>query len=164
MPTQVPVKMEVPEKKEKVWNEERIEELKKLWAEKLSASEIATKLGAGLTRNAVIGKLHRLGLLGRGNGPDLYHASRKVAEKKETRRPSQVREVKSAQKKPLPISFLKLLPLTVTESKDGKGKYTILHLSEKTCKWPIGNPNEDDFAFVDAAPEKVHRIVNIMHE
>src|SRR5690349_24924112 len=46
------------------WNDERVELLKKLWAEGLSASQIAGRLG-GVTRNAVIGKVHRLGLSGR---------------------------------------------------------------------------------------------------
>ena len=46
------------------WTDERVEELKKLWSEGLSASQIAKQLG-GVTRNAVIGKVHRLGLSGR---------------------------------------------------------------------------------------------------
>lgn len=46
------------------WTDERVEILKKLWAEGLSASQIAGRLG-GVTRNAVIGKVHRLGLSGR---------------------------------------------------------------------------------------------------
>src|SRR5205085_10182830 len=46
------------------WNDERVELLKKLWSEGLSASQIAGRLG-GVTRNAVIGKVHRLGLSGR---------------------------------------------------------------------------------------------------
>src|SRR4051812_20746161 len=46
------------------WTDERIELLKKLWADGLSASQIAAELGQ-VTRNAVIGKVHRLGLAGR---------------------------------------------------------------------------------------------------
>ena len=46
------------------WNDERVELLKRLWAEGFSASQIASRLG-GVTRNAVIGKVHRLGLSGR---------------------------------------------------------------------------------------------------
>ena len=46
------------------WTDERVERLKTLWSEGLSASQIATELGA-VTRNAVIGKVHRLGLSGR---------------------------------------------------------------------------------------------------
>jgi len=47
------------------WTEERVELLKKYWNEGLSASQIAGRLGYGVTRNAVIGKVHRLGLSGR---------------------------------------------------------------------------------------------------
>ena len=46
------------------WTEERVEMLKQLWTDGLSASQIARKMG-GVTRNAVIGKVHRLGLSGR---------------------------------------------------------------------------------------------------
>src|ERR1044072_7176568 len=49
------------------WTEERVELLKKLWLEGLSASQIAGILGEGVTRNAVIGKVHRLKLSGRAN-------------------------------------------------------------------------------------------------
>ena len=48
------------------WTDERVELLKKLWSDGLSASQIAAELGDGVTRNAVIGKVHRLGLSGRG--------------------------------------------------------------------------------------------------
>src|SRR5437588_11168970 len=50
------------------WTDERVETLKKLWTEGLSASQIAAELG-GITRNAVIGKVHRLGLSGRAKAP-----------------------------------------------------------------------------------------------
>src|SRR3954463_9470821 len=50
------------------WTDERVELLKKLWTDGLSASQIAAELG-GITRNAVIGKVHRLGLAGRAKSP-----------------------------------------------------------------------------------------------
>src|SRR6187431_1517061 len=50
------------------WTDERVEQLKKLWSDGLSASQIAAELG-GITRNAVIGKVHRLGLSGRAKSP-----------------------------------------------------------------------------------------------
>ena len=49
------------------WTDERVEKLKELWGEGMSASQIAKALG-GVTRNAVIGKVHRLGLSNRGSG------------------------------------------------------------------------------------------------
>src|SRR5712672_3472721 len=51
-----------------MWTDERVELLKKLWTDGLSASQIAAELG-GITRNAVIGKVHRLGLSGRAKSP-----------------------------------------------------------------------------------------------
>jgi len=52
------------------WTDERVDLLKKLWSEGLSASQIAGRLG-GVTRNAVIGKVHRLGLSGRATSTRL---------------------------------------------------------------------------------------------
>ena len=49
------------------WTDERVELLRKLWLEGLSASQIASELSNGITRNAVIGKVHRLGLSGRAS-------------------------------------------------------------------------------------------------
>ena len=56
------------------WTDERVELLKKLWADGLSASQIAGELG-GMTRNAVIGKVHRLGLSGRAKAPSSSRAA-----------------------------------------------------------------------------------------
>ena len=56
------------------WTDERVEMLKKLWADGLSASQIAAELG-GITRNAVIGKVHRLGLSGRAKSPSSSSAA-----------------------------------------------------------------------------------------
>ena len=50
------------------WSDDRVEQLKKLWESGLSASQIAAELG-NVTRNAVIGKVHRLGLSGRAKAP-----------------------------------------------------------------------------------------------
>src|SRR3569833_2259548 len=47
------------------WNDETIAELRRMWSDGMSASQVARQLGGGLTRNAVIGKVHRLGLAGR---------------------------------------------------------------------------------------------------
>ena len=53
------------------WTDERVEQLKQHWTEGKSASQIASLLGNGVTRNAVIGKVHRLGLAGRVKSPGL---------------------------------------------------------------------------------------------
>jgi GcrA cell cycle regulator len=66
------------------WTDERVELLKKLWNQGLSASQIAAELGGGVTRNAVIGKVHRLGLSGRAKAP----APAAARTRKATRAPS----------------------------------------------------------------------------
>jgi GcrA cell cycle regulator len=70
-----------------VWNDERIDLLKKLWAEGLSASGIASRLG-DVSRNAVIGKVHRLGLPGRRT-TSRSNKTRTSTKKERTTRPLQ---------------------------------------------------------------------------
>jgi len=79
------------------WTEDRVEILTKLWAEGLSASQIAKQLG-GVTRNAVIGKVHRLGLSGRAKPSN---PSKKAARKTTTAR-ARVTRAPSAPRKPRP--------------------------------------------------------------
>ncbi len=71
------------------WTDERVEQLKKMWLDGLSASQIAGELANGITRNAVIGKVHRLGLSGRVKTPVPAPARpRPKAPEDETTRPS----------------------------------------------------------------------------
>ena len=138
------------------WTDERVELLTKLWAEGLSASQIATELG-GATRNAVIGKVHRLGLSGRGKAP-VQAKPRRTRQARAPRRtvvqattvgnvalkqvfeeemePNQLPQVQTANVAPF------VIPLEQRRS--------ILTLSEQTCKWPIGHPGSDDFYFCGA--------------
>src|SRR5665648_598228 len=113
------------------WTDDRVELLKKLWAEGLSASQIAGRLG-GVTRNAVIGKVHRLGLSGRATSSrSLTFGTRgNVALK-----PSYEAEYQPA---PAPVTEL-VIPLHERAS--------ILTLKESMCRWPIGDPSEEDFHF-----------------
>ena len=55
------------------WTDERVELLRQMWLDGKSASQISAALGGGLTRNAVIGKVHRLGLAGRAKAPPAAH-------------------------------------------------------------------------------------------
>ncbi len=104
------------------WTDERIEHLKKLWGKGLSASQIATELGEGVTRNAVIGKAHRLGL-----------ESRPSPVKTDKSRPA---KAKAKVDKP---------------PKAEKKVVTLLDLTERICKWPIGHPDEPGFQFCGKA-------------
>jgi GcrA cell cycle regulator len=143
------------------WTPDRVETLKKLWADGLSASQIAARLGMGVTRNAVIGKVHRLNLAGRATQPRTA-APRAPREGRPNRphAPSMPTAGANALKpmlraepmsRPLPLPEPKPMRL-VDLSKDGR--ITILHLSDKTCRWPIGDPGTEEFCFCGHGPRE----------
>jgi GcrA cell cycle regulator len=122
------------------WTDERVEILKKLWLEGLSASQIAKQLG-GVTRNAVIGKVHRLGLSGRA-APS--QPSRPAAFR--TPRPSRpaipnLRRADGPRAEPRPLAPR---PAPYVEQ---PGTATVLTLGAHMCKWPIGDPSSAEFTF-----------------
>ena len=125
------------------WTEERVELLKKLWADGLSASQIAAELG-GITRNAVIGKVHRLGLSGRAKSPSSSaprpRKTRSSGHMMRVPRPSIRGNTALAYDydvEPEP----ELIEIPVEQRK------TLLQLNEKTCRWPVGDPGGTDFFF-----------------
>ncbi|HHI88992.1 MAG TPA: GcrA cell cycle regulator [Hellea balneolensis] len=130
------------------WTDERVEILSKLWAEGLSASQIAAKLG-GVTRNAVIGKVHRLGLSGRAK------PKRKTAKPATPRATTTARKRTPAKRRPAP----KPAPAPVAVPLEAKplpnGEYaTILTITEHLCKWPLGDPTSADFRFCGRSTNK----------
>ena len=133
------------------WNDERVELLKKLWSEGLSASQIAGRLG-GVTRNAVIGKVHRLGLSGRATTSRMKsHRPRARVAATAARRMQQktrfapqgnpaLRNLFQPEAEPFTPSVEELvIPL--------KERRTIQTLTECSCRWPIGDPQTEDFHF-----------------
>ena len=133
------------------WTDERIAQLKKMWKEGKSAADIAKFLGKGVTRNAVIGKAHRMGLSGR---PSPIKKPAAAAPKKEAAK-KPVKEV--AKKTVIPVvTGVKNNPLVreateprkfVKETPPVGGGVALIDLSERMCKWPFGDPREDDFTF-----------------
>lgn len=134
------------------WTTERVDLLKKLWAEGLSASQIAAELG-GVTRNAVIGKVHRLGLSGRAKSsstPAKPRRPRAPAAPPRPTAPQQPRTVGATALKveEVPMEEITPQPATIQELVIPVAeRATILQLNERTCKWPIGDPSTDDFYF-----------------
>ena len=173
------------------WTDERVETLKRMWAEGQSASQIAKELG-GVTRNAVIGKVHRLGLSNRVGGKDEDEAApaaapaaprvdpapaaarpEPAAPKAEPARPATERPAAAAPAAapvnnnvtPLPVrkaivpagqplppqpSLNEISPealASVREVEKRARKLTLMELTERTCKWPIGDPATEDFWF-----------------
>jgi len=164
------------------WSDERVELLKKLWSEGQSASQIAKELG-GVTRNAVIGKVHRLGLSNRNGAaasgaetaPKAKPAAKAEAKSKATTKPAAKAEPKPAPEPKevsvaapqAPVSRAKQIipagqplppqPSTneidpaalakVSEIEKKAMKLTLMELTERTCKWPVGDPATPDFWF-----------------
>src|ERR1700760_4543326 len=144
------------------WTEERVELLKKLWLEGLSASQIAGVLGEGVTRNAVIGKVHRLKLTGRAKPASSAPRARATPRAPGVRRvsPGMSRPssgiasmMKSRTMGPAPMHGATALKideefqtevyvapqvqeLFIPEDQ----RLNLLQLNEHTCKWPIGDP------------------------
>jgi len=129
------------------WTEDRVEILSKLWAEGLSASQIAKQLG-GVTRNAVIGKVHRLGLSGRAKpSRPVKRAPRATSTRARTTKPATPRLPRRVAPIPAPV------PLEAKQLPDGKYA-TILTITEHMCKWPIGDPSTSDFRFCGRGTDK----------
>jgi len=133
------------------WNDERVDALKKLWADGLSASQIAGRLG-GVTRNAVIGKVHRLGLAGRAT------TSRMKSHRLPRVRTAQAakRGLMRARPNGIANSPLKSLYLADTEPYVPPAEELVIPINERRyiqtltescCRWPIGDPQQPEFHF-----------------
>ena len=159
------------------WTDDRVEILKKLWVEGQSASQIAKELG-GVTRNAVIGKVHRLGLSNRATSSsssksdtksktsvksmsDTKRVSNKTSASKVTsaNSPSEPRSnvtslrrqiIPAGQPLPPQPSANEISPealARVSEIEKKAKKISLLELTERTCKWPGGDPATEEFWF-----------------
>ncbi|MGR3435012.1 MAG: GcrA family cell cycle regulator [Shimia sp.] len=167
------------------WTDERVEILKRMWGEGQSASVIAKELG-GVTRNAVIGKVHRLGLSNRAGAAPAGKAAEKPVEK--ARAEAKVSRAKpaapaapaaaaasparadirteSAAPDARPPAVRKIIPAgqplppqpsaneispealaKVNEVEKTSRKISLMELTERTCKWPVGDPATEDFWF-----------------
>jgi GcrA cell cycle regulator len=113
------------------WTDQRTQRLTDLWRAGKSAREVADALG--VTRNAVIGKLHRLGLSG-----DPAHASAGPSKPRRERRPRAVVVRSPATRRQAFVCQAEALPGLARHLED---------LSRRACRWPIGDPKSADFAF-----------------
>ena len=118
------------------WTDARVESLKTLWREGLSAAEIARAL-CGVTRNGVLGKIHRLGLSERAATP------RRGGQRPAPARPRPVPRKPPRGPKPPAVAVD-----AVPERVEGPGRAaSVLQLGAHMCHWPIGDPKAVDFSF-----------------
>src|SRR5690606_32424332 len=124
------------------WTDDRVAMLKKLWQDGLSASQIAKQLG-GVTRNAVIGKVHRLGLSGRAAPSQPARTTYKAP-----RAPRPVSQAPAAPRRVAaePAAAQQPAPRPVYRVEE-PGSATVLTLGAHMCKWPIGDPSTESFTF-----------------
>ncbi|TDL81344.1 GcrA cell cycle regulator [Palleronia sediminis] len=164
------------------WTDERVALLTKMWHEGQSASQIAKELG-GVTRNAVIGKVHRLGLSGRdaeppktaepaapplaaepaaaeAPAPDPVPEPEPEAEPEPEEAPVQMpprrQIIPAGQPLPPQPSANEIDPealANVREVEKTAKRISLMELTERVCKWPIGDPATEDFAFCGLAVE-----------
>ena len=116
------------------WTEEKVEKLKELWGKGNTASQIAEIIG-GICRNAVIGKAHRLNLSAKikarsSSGNQNFQKSNS--------------EENHIQKRGRRSRFKSLL---IEKDFEPENPKQLEELDEKSCKWPIGHPNESSFYF-----------------
>lgn len=143
------------------WTEDRVDLLRRLWIDGLSASQIAAELG-GITRNAVIGKVHRLGLGGRvrpqitgsvtPRRPLPIGPNGTTPVMPGTPRPTGRQAVvgnMALKMDPAPVRISPPQPETApaVPTPAENTRMTILTLTEYSCKWPIGDPTNPDFHF-----------------
>lgn len=132
------------------WTDEMVEELRKMWKEGLTTGEIGKRLN--VSKNSIVGKVHRLGLSGRPSpikkkdGTPIYRN-----DKKEAAAPKAVTPDKPvAEKEPMrheavakPIQASK----PSTPSRHFTGNLSLTELDNHTCRWPVGDPKDENFHF-----------------
>jgi len=136
------------------WTDERVELLRQLWLDGKSASQISAQLGHGLTRNAVIGKVHRLGLAGRAKSPSSNVSTPRPApaQRSAARAPSSGAPRAAVRgNTALALSSEPLLetrPLFLEDVVVPMSlRVTIVELKEAMCRWPLGDPSSNEFRY-----------------
>ena len=135
------------------WTDERVELLRRLWVEGLSAAQVAAELGAGITRNAVIGKIHRLGLAERAKTssaprPRAPRAPRAQGGEARPQAPVVMGNVALAL---APNAIVAYAPLPEEENVIPiSARVTLMELRELMCRWPLGDPTAAEFRFCGA--------------
>ena len=123
------------------WTEEKVEKLKELWGKGNTASQIAEIIG-GISRNAVIGKAHRLNLSAK-----IKTRSSSVNQNSKSYQENQ--KVKAGR-----VRRSKFKSLIIEKDFEPENPKQLEELDDNSCKWPIGHPNEDNFYFCGRASLK----------
>jgi GcrA cell cycle regulator len=121
------------------WTSEKVDKLRELWSKGHTASQIAAMLG-DTTRNAVIGKAHRLDLEARA--PSKQSSAPKSKDNRQIKRTAAPTSRKA-----------KFQSILLDKNFEPENPKSLEDLTESTCKWPVGHPNEEKFYFCGRKPE-----------
>lgn len=137
------------------WTEERVELLRKLWREGRSAAQVAAALGPDTTRNAVIGKIHRLGLADRSASASTATSAPRMRAPRAPR-PQAAAACSSGAGMVIgnvALAFAPQLAIVADPERQTEvvvpitARVTLLELREAMCRWPLGDPNSQEFRF-----------------
>jgi GcrA cell cycle regulator len=137
------------------WTDETVEQLKQHWLDGKSASQIAGLLGNGMTRNAVIGKVHRLGLAGRAKTPSSAASRPRRLAPPPAHRAAPPR-LNAAARITRGATALAIEPEALSEVDEPEFesvvvpmslRVTIVELKEAMCRWPLGDPSSPEFRY-----------------
>jgi len=118
------------------WTEEKVNKLKELWGKGKTASQIAEIIG-GISRNAVIGKAHRLNLSAKIKSKNIINSNNNKPEKS-----FENQDVKKRK-----FTKSKFRSMLIEKDFEPENPKQLEELDENSCKWPIGHPNETSFYF-----------------
>jgi GcrA cell cycle regulator len=121
------------------WTNQKVEKLKELWTKGHTASQIASTLG-DTTRNAVIGKAHRLNLEARAPSKN---SGTSISRENKTFRRGHAPTSRKA----------KFQSILLDKTFEPENPKSLENLTDQTCKWPVGHPNEESFYFCGRKPE-----------
>jgi len=141
------------------WTDERLERLRTRWSQGASVSKISQELGGGISRSAVIGKIHRLGIVElsphggarvkRPKGEKTRHAPRRVlGHHVVAQHPGEQRQLPVWVADAKPYIDNPLIDADIPRSQ----RCTFAELSSRTCRWPVGDPSCADFFFCGTEP------------
>jgi GcrA cell cycle regulator len=145
------------------WTDRRVDRLCTLWKDGLSARQVAAELGGGVTRNAIIGKVHRLGLAQRTDPPAVERSRQPPAKalapsklpKLAMMNPAAPRVPPEKALAPLALVVAPIASLPASAAADEVAisttvRVALLELRDLMCRWPIGDPRSGDFGFCGA--------------
>lgn len=139
------------------WTDEMVDQLREMWKQGLTTGEIGKRLG--VSKNSIVGKVHRLGLSGRPSPIKKKDETEAPAEKKEATENVAKTTKPKVEKAPAPkapkvekkaeekVEVEEKIEISAPAPHHHNGKTSLTDLDNHTCRWPIGDPKDENFHF-----------------